>query len=114
PFGKEIIHCLARRRYVSGKDMVERAVLADDDDHVLDGRCCRSVVRLGASHQGTKKAELHHRYECKQQTCSVQHCPRGFLRHALVPPFPLASASYRMDLASATVRRQNEWRIPGM
>ncbi len=36
--GKKIVHLLAVLRFVGGEDVVEAAIFADDDDHVLDGR----------------------------------------------------------------------------
>jgi hypothetical protein len=38
PLGKEVFHLIIATRNIGGEYMIEGAVLADEDDHVLDGR----------------------------------------------------------------------------
>src|SRR5689334_22158434 len=46
PFGQEIQHLFGLAfRHISGEKMIETAILADDNDDVLDGR--RSLDRIG-------------------------------------------------------------------
>ena len=42
-FGKQIRNCLSGNGFVGGEDVIEGAVLSNDDDHMLNGGCgfCR-------------------------------------------------------------------------
>jgi hypothetical protein len=70
PLGKEIVNALAVFRLVSGEQVIEGSVLADDHDDVLDGGLCSPVVIIRAHRYGEQSAEGELKQYDRNQTDS--------------------------------------------
>src|SRR5665811_735820 len=90
-------HRLARPWFVSGEDVVERSVLADDDDDVLDRSCglgvigpqwCRSSCRT-YGHRGDDCALGRARQQGAQTADFVMH---GRPRQMITRVFTITAA----------------------